>query len=147
MQEQAAIFLEWYIRRSESGENQESPTLDDITAAFQDAKLVDDHIREMCTQLFGVPIVAKQTLTDQQWEMVREILNMRTGTAGAQMMAANAAILDGFADVAQAPGSRRERAPPGPNQRRASGEDPTEHGGWWQKTEYQRRQQGCCEGV
>ena len=146
MQVQADIYLEWYIRRYESGEDRGLPDLETIAASFQNNKLVDEHIRQMCTKLFGVPTVAKQERTDQQYEMVREILNMRTGTDGAQMMAAHAAILEEFDDIAQAPGSRRERAPLGPSQRRESGEDPTDHGRWWQDRNNKGGSKGAAKG-
>ena len=147
MQEQADIYLEWYIRRYESGEDQELPDLETIVASFQTNKLVNEHTWQMCTKSFGVPIVAKQELIDQQYEMVREILNMRTGTDGAQMMAAHAAILEEFDDIAQAPGSRRERAPLGPSQRRESGEDPTDHGRWWQDRSSKGGSKGAVKGT
>ena len=82
----------------------------------------------MCTMVFGVPTVIKQELTDQHYDMVREIINMRTGTDGAQMMAAIVAIWEEFDDIVRAPGSRRDRTALGPNQRGESGEDPTDHG-------------------
>ena len=81
----------------------------------------------------GAPMVAQRALTSEQWGLVREILTMRTGTGGAQMMAASAAIMEEFPDVAQAPGSCRDQVPPGPSQRRRSGEDLAGRGRWWQQ--------------
>ena len=128
MQEQADLFLDWYRINYENGRLRALPDLERISASFQDEKLVDEHIRQMCTKVFGVPTVIKQDLTDQQYDMVREIINMRTGTDGAQTMAANAAIVDEFDGIVRAPGSRRDRTALGPSQRRESGEDPTDHG-------------------
>ena len=68
---------------------------------------------------------------------------MRTGTHGAQMMAANVAILEELADVTQAPGSRREQMPQGPSQRRRSGEGPTGRWRWW----HQQNTNGAAKGV
>ena len=122
------------------------PDLERISASFQDEKLVDEHLRQMCTKVFGVPTGVKQNLTDQHYEMVREVISMRTGTDGAQMMAANAAILEEFDDVARAPGSRRDRTAPGPSQRRESGEDPTNHGRWWQDRQTRGGGKGGANG-
>ena len=146
MQAQADIYLGWYRINYESGQIRAVPNLEAIAASFQDNKLVDEHIRQMCTRIFGIPIAAKQDLTDQQYEMVREIINMRTGTDGAQMMSAHAAILEEFDDIVRAPGSRRERAPPGPSQRRESGEDPTDHGRWWQDRHNKGGRKGAATG-
>ena len=107
MLEQADIYLDWYRISCESGQIRALPDLEAIAASFQDNKLVDEHIRQTCTILFGLPVAAKQDLTDQQYEMVREIINMRTGSDGARMMAAHAAMLEEFGDIVRAPGSRR----------------------------------------
>ena len=132
-QRPADVLLEWYLKRYGSGEDRELPKWATIEAAFQNEGLVDLHVREMCFDLFGVPVATKQTLTGEQWELVREVINMRTGAHGAQMMAANAASMEECADIAQAPGSRRDQVPPGPSRRRESGEDPTDRGRWWQR--------------
>jgi len=62
------------------------------------------------------------------------------------MMAAHAAILGEFDDSVLAPGSRRDRAAPGPSQRRESEEDPTDHGRWWQDRHNRGGSKGAAKG-
>ena len=92
---------------------------------------MDEQIREMCSKLFGMLVAARQRLSDEQWEVVRDILNMRTGTHGAQMMATNAALMRELAEFSETPGSRRETPQPCPSRRRESGDDPADRGMWW----------------
>ena len=67
-QKQADTFLGRYIKRYEEGVDGELPTWQEIERAFYDDRLKDRHIREMRFALFGVPVVARQTLSKEQWE-------------------------------------------------------------------------------
>ena len=55
MQDQADIFLDWYRNTYENGRLRTLLDLERIAASFQGEKLVDEHIRQMCTKVFGVP--------------------------------------------------------------------------------------------
>ena len=66
MQEQADIYIKWWIDRYTRGLIYELPTLHEIKVTFQGNALVGEQTRAMCTSLLGMLVAARQRLTCEQ---------------------------------------------------------------------------------
>ena len=90
--EYTGIFRGWWIQRYNRGLSRTLPSVHGVADTLKGHKLTGEQIRCMCSKLFGVLVVARQRLSDEHGDVVRDVLKMRTGTRGAQLMATHVAV-------------------------------------------------------